>query len=153
MLACLHTYLHTPSLFSLCTLASILFCFIVWDEELIHPSILCSLMMKYKSQGSLAAAMVNELFDVETRLKSNVRGRGKDQLNPKEMEHVKKKCFDLFPSARESDTKQDWDDCIVSIDDKGRELKQKLKKQQVCYLISNQLDPIHCFIRQLWLTA
>ena len=62
--------------------------------------------------------MVNELFDVETRLKSNVRGRGKDQLYPKKMEHVKKKCFDLFPSARESDTKQDWDDYIVSIDDK-----------------------------------
>ena len=32
---------------------------------------------------SLAAALVNELFDNETYLKSNVRGRGKDKLDPK----------------------------------------------------------------------
>ena len=73
--------------------------------------------------------MVNKLFDTETRIKSNVRGRGKDQLDPKIIEYVKNKCFSLFPSVRESDAKKDWDDCIVSIDDKGRELKRKLKKQ------------------------
>ena len=26
--------------------------------------------------------------------------------------------------------KKDWDDCIVGIDDKARDMKQKLKKQQ-----------------------
>ena len=87
-------------------------------------------MMKYKTRRSLAAALVNELFDTETRLKSNVRGRGKDQLDPTKIQYVKKKCFELFPSDKESDVKKDWDDCIVAIDDKARDLKRKLKKQQ-----------------------
>ena len=87
-------------------------------------------MMKYKTRRSLAAAMVNQLFDTETRLKSNVRGRGKDKLDPRKIEYVKRKSFQLFPSARDSDIKKDWDDCIVAMDDKGRELKRQLKKQQ-----------------------
>lgn len=78
----------------------------------------------------MAAALVNELFDDETRLRSNVRGRGKDKLDPKKIEYVKKKCFDMFPSERDGDMKKDWEDCIVCIDDKARELKHKLKKQQ-----------------------
>ena len=78
----------------------------------------------------MAAALVNELVDTATRLKSNVRGRGKDQLDPKIIEYVKKKCFELHPSDKESDMKKDWEDCIVVIDDKGRELKRKLKKQE-----------------------
>ena len=86
-------------------------------------------MMKYKTRRSLAAAMVNELFDNETRLKSNVRGRGKDKLDPKKIDYVKKKCFEMFPSDRDGDVKKDWEDCIVAIDDKGRELKRKLQKQ------------------------
>ena len=86
--------------------------------------------MKYKTRRSLAAALVNELVDTETRVKSNVRGRGKDQLDPKIIEYVKKKCFELHPSDKESDMKKDWEDCIISIDDKGRELKRKLKKQE-----------------------
>lgn len=86
--------------------------------------------MRYKTRRSLAAALVNELVDTETRLKSNVRGRGKDQLDPKIIAYVKNKCFELHPSDRESDMKKDWEDCIVAIDDKGRELKRKLKKQE-----------------------
>ena len=85
--------------------------------------------MKFKTRRSLAAALVNELFDTETRLRSNVRGRGKDKLDPKRIDYVKKKCFEMFPSDRDADEKKDWDDCIVAIDDKGRELKRKLKKQ------------------------
>ena len=96
---------------------------------MIHPSVLCPLMMRYKTRRSLAAAMVNELFDTETHIDSNVRGRGKAKLDPRKIEYVQKKCFSLFPSARDADAKKHWDDCIVSIDDKGRELKRKLKKQ------------------------
>ena len=86
--------------------------------------------MKYKTRRSLAAALVNKLVDTETRIKSNVKGRGKDQLDPTIIEYVKKKCFELHPSDKESDMKKDWEDCIISIDDKGRELKRKLKKQE-----------------------
>ena len=35
----------------------------------------------------------------------------------------------MFCSDRDADAKKNWDDCIVAIDDKGRELKCKLKKQ------------------------
>ena len=86
-------------------------------------------MMKHKSRRSLAAALVNELVDTETRLKSNVRGRGKEQLDPKLIDYVKKKCFELFPSEKESDSKKDWEDCIIAIDEKARDLKRRLKKQ------------------------
>ena len=86
--------------------------------------------MKYKTRRSLASALVNELFDAETRMRSNVRGRGKDQLDPQRILYVKKKCFQVFPSDRDSDMKKDWDDCIVAIDDKARDMKRKLKKQQ-----------------------
>ena len=85
--------------------------------------------MKYKPR-SLASALVNVLFDAETRMRSNVRGRGKDQLDPQRIEYVKKKCFQVYPSERDSDMKKDWDDCIVAIDDKVRDMKRKLKKQQ-----------------------
>ena len=87
-------------------------------------------MIRYKTRRSLAAALVNELVDAETRIRSNVRGRGKDQLDPNTIQYVKKKCFELFPSDRESDVKKDWDDCVVAIDDKGRDLKRRLKRQQ-----------------------
>ena len=63
-------------------------------------------------------------------MRSNVRGRGKDQLDPKRIQYVKKKYFEMFPSDRDSDMKKDWDDCIVAIDDKARDMKRKLKKQQ-----------------------
>ena len=86
--------------------------------------------MRYKTRRSLAAALINELVDTETRIRSNVRGRGKDQLDPNVIHYVKKKCFEVFPSDKDADMKKDWDDCIVSIDDKGRDLKRKLKKQQ-----------------------
>lgn len=86
--------------------------------------------MKYKTRRSLASALVNELFDAEIRMRSNVRGRGKDQLDPQRIEYVKKKCFQVYPSDRDSDMKKDWDDCIVAIDDKARDMKRKLKKQQ-----------------------
>ena len=86
--------------------------------------------MKYKTRRSLAAALVNELFDAETRMRSNVRGRKKDQLDPERIQYVKKKCFQVYPSDKDSDMKKDWDDCIVAIDDKARDMKRKLKKQQ-----------------------
>ena len=77
--------------------------------------------------------MANELFDMETRINSNVRSRGKAKLDPRKIAYVKEKCFSLFPSVSDADAKKDWDECIISIDDKGRELKCKLKKQDESY--------------------
>ena len=88
-----------------------------------HPSRLVPILMRYKTRRSLAAALVNELVDPDVRIRSNVRGRGKDPLDPKIIEYVQKKCFILYPSDKDSDSKKDWEDCIISIDEKGRELK------------------------------
>ena len=85
--------------------------------------------MKYKTRRSLASALVNELFDAETCVRSNVRGRWKDQLDPQRIQYIKK-CFQVYPSERDSEMKKDWDDCIVAIDDKAKDMKRKLKKQQ-----------------------
>ena len=65
---------------------------------------------------SLTAALVNKLVDTETCIRSDVRGRGKDQLNS-----VCKELFEMLPSDRNSAKKKDWDDCIVAIDNKGRD--------------------------------
>ena len=85
-------------------------------------------MMKYRTRRSLAAGLVDELVDTPTRLRSNVRGkREKNQLDKKFIDYVKRKCFELYPSERESDIKKDWDDCVNAIDDKARGLKRRLK--------------------------
>jgi len=85
----------------------------------------------------LAAAMVTELVDITTRINSNVNGRGKDKvtgkeklkLDPKIISYVKRKVFEAHPSEKLINMDKDWHDCVVKIDDQGRELKRKLKKQ------------------------
>ena len=52
------------------------------------------------------AALVNKLVDTKTCLRSNVRGRRKGKLDPKIIECVKK-CFELYPSDKDSDVKKD----------------------------------------------
>ena len=101
------------------------------------PSKLVPMIMRHKTRRSLAAAMVDELVDATTRINSNVNGRGKDKvtgkekqkLDPKIISYVKKKVFEVHPSEKLADEESDWHDCIVKIDDQGRELKRKLKKQ------------------------
>ena len=85
-------------------------------------------MMKCKTRRALAAALVAELVEKETRLRSNVRGQGKDPLDPKIMEFVQQQCFELFPST--GDSEEEWNRCIITIDEKARGLKRQLKKKQ-----------------------
>ncbi|XP_065900478.1 probable serine/threonine-protein kinase kinX isoform X2 [Dysidea avara] len=107
------------------------------EDEPIPPSKLVPMIMRHKTRRSLAAAMVDELVDATTRINSNVNGRGKDKvtgkekqkLDPKIISYVKKKVFEVHPSEKLADEESDWHDCIVKIDDQGRELKRKLKKQ------------------------
>jgi len=54
-------------------------------DESIPQSELVSLFTKSKNRGNFAATLVAHLFDKETRLKSNVRGRGKEKLDPEIM--------------------------------------------------------------------
>lgn len=84
--------------------------------------------MKHKTRRSLAAALTDVLFDPETRQKSNVRGRGKDQLNPTKIEYVKSKCFELHPST--GNMKEEWEKCIISIDERARSIKRQKKNKE-----------------------
>ena len=70
----------------------------------------------------MAAALVTELVDVETTVRSNIRGKAKkDQLDPRIISYVKRKCFELHPSKE--DPKKEWDDCITSIDTQAGHIK------------------------------
>ena len=87
------------------------------------------MLVKYKTRRSLAAALVTELVDVDTRVRSNVRGKSKkDQLDPKIISYVKRKCFEQYPSK--GDFKKEWDDCVISIDNQARDIKRILNSQK-----------------------
>ena len=95
-------------------------------EELLPSSKLVPILMKHKTRKTLAAALVTELVDVETRLCSNVRGKSKkDPLDPRIISYVKRKCFELHPSKE--DPEKEWNDCIKSIDTQARQIKRMLK--------------------------
>lgn len=68
---------------------------------------------------------MQRLFDVSTRMRSNVAGRGKEKLDPEIMEYVKAKTFEYY-ECHPSEVKEEWNKCIVSIDEKSRAVK-KLK--------------------------
>ena len=50
---------------------------------------LVSMYTKSKNRGNLATLLVAYLFDKETRMKSNVCGRGKEKFDPEIMKYVR----------------------------------------------------------------
>ena len=58
------------------------------SDELLTPSQLVPLFTKVKSRRQFAALLVAELIDESTRLKSNVNGVRKEQLDPTIIEYV-----------------------------------------------------------------
>lgn len=52
------------------------------SNELMSHTDIVKFFTKGKTRHQLAALLVAELIDEETRLKSNVRGRGKEKLDP-----------------------------------------------------------------------
>ena len=85
--------------------------------------------MKHKTRRSLAATLVTELVDVETTLQCNVRGKSNiDELDPKIISYVKRKCFELHPSI--GDSEKEWGDCIKSIDKQSRHVNRKPNNQK-----------------------
>ena len=55
---------------------------IVLGNEQLGSRKIISLYTKSKNRGNFAALLNGELFDKETRKTSNVRGRGKEKLDP-----------------------------------------------------------------------
>lgn len=58
------------------------------SEDLIPLSNVVDMFTKAKSRSRFASYLVEKLFDEETRVKSNVRGKGKEQLDPTIMAYV-----------------------------------------------------------------
>lgn len=86
-----------------------------------------SLFRRSKNRWNLAALLSANLFDEETRLKSNVRGRGKEKLDPDIIQYIKTKCFTYHPS--DGNPTAEWEKCIKSIDMKSRGIKKQMKKK------------------------
>ena len=60
-------------------------------------------------------------------LKSNVRGRGKEQLDSSIIQYIKAKCF-LYYKSKGNPT-DEWEKCVQSIDVKSRAIKQQRKRK------------------------
>ena len=60
----------------------------VSDDDLISHSNLVPFFTKAKSRQHFAALLVENLIDEETQVRSNVHGKGKEQLDPTIIEYV-----------------------------------------------------------------
>ena len=96
--------------------------------ELLSSAEITPIYVKSRNRNNFATLLVERLSDVQTRLKSNVAGRGKERLDPEVMGYIKAKVFQFY-ECNVSEIKDEWKKCIKSIDDKSRALK---KKKTVC---------------------
>ena len=99
-----------------------------YAKELLTLPELTPIYVKSRNRRNFAALLVQKLFDVPTRMKSNVAGRGKEKLDPEIMKYVKAKTFEYY-ECHPSEVKEEWAKCVVSIDEKSRALK-KLKSNK-----------------------
>ena len=77
----------------------------------------------------MAVHLVRILFNEDTRIQSNVSGRcGKDMLDPLIIRYIKNVCFQFFPLNGGEKRSDEWNKCIVAIDESNRRLKNKPRK-------------------------
>ena len=95
-----------------------------YTRELLSSAEITPIYVKSRNRNNFAALLVERLFDVPTRLKSNVAGRGKERLDPGIMQYIKAKVFEFY-ECNSSQIKDEWKKCIKSIYDKSRALKRK----------------------------
>ena len=89
--------------------------------------------MKHKSRRSLASGLIQELVDLETWFKSCVNGSNdKLPLNPRIIKFVKHKVFSVhkFTPGKDLDYPTAWQECVTSIDNRGRDLKRRQKERE-----------------------
>lgn len=95
-----------------------------YSKEFLSSSELTPIYVKSRNRRNFAALLVVRLFDIPTRMRSNVAGRGKEKLDPEIMKFVKAKTFEYYECSA-SEVKEEWNKCIVSIDEKSRALKKR----------------------------
>ena len=99
-------------------------------EELLPQEVLVPLFVKSKNRGNFAAILTCNLFDKAILVKSNVRGRRKEMLDPEIIKFVKTKCFHYFPS--EGDQEDEWKECVKSIDNKCKAIRKHQTNNNYC---------------------
>ena len=73
--------------------------------------------------------LVRNIFDEETRKRSNVSGKlGKQRMNPVLMEYIKSLSFQYYPLEAFEKEQVEWSKCVVAIDESNRRLNNKPKK-------------------------
>ena len=83
-----------------------------YTRELLSSSEITPIYVKSKNRNNFAALLVECFFDVPTRSKSNITGRGKERLDSEIMRYIKAKDFEFYEFLASKNGK-----CIKSIDD------------------------------------
>ena len=95
------------------------------------PTYLTNLTRTCCSRKNFATKLVAQLFDIETRKKSNVAGKlGKAKLNIVIMDYIKSLAFQYYPLEANEKEEKAWQACVVVIDSKSRSLKRLPVKQK-----------------------
>lgn len=94
---------------------------------------LVPIVCRHKSRRSLAGGLVQQLVDIQTWIKSNVNGdKKKKALDPDVIAYVEEKCFEYHPlnPRIDKDYKTAWQECVTAIDNKGRDIKRRIKAKE-----------------------
>ena len=94
-----------------------------YKTELLSSAEITPIFTKSCNRNNFAALLVKRLFDVPTRMRSNVSGRGKEKLDADIMAYIKAKVFEYY-ECNPSEIKNIWAKCVTAIDDKSRALKR-----------------------------
>ena len=97
----------------------------MYSKGLLSSSEITPIYVKLTNRRNFAALLIQKLFDIPTRMHSNVAGRGKEKLDSEIIKYVKAKCF-VFYECHPSEVKEEWSKCLISTDERSRTLK-KLK--------------------------
>ena len=80
------------------------------------------------SRRNFSARLVAELFDENTRKRSNISGKlGKLRLNPALMNYAKSMVFQFYPLEHSESEKAEWEKCFIAIDEFNRRLNKQRK--------------------------
>ena len=94
-----------------------------YSRELLSSAEITPIYTKSKNRHNFAALLVKHLFDVHTRMRSNVSGCGKEKLDPDIMVYIKAKVFEHY-ECNPSEVKKEWARCVTAIDEKSRALRK-----------------------------
>ena len=69
---------------------------ITYTRELLTSAEIIPIYIKSRNRHSFAALLVERLFDVETKLRCNVSGRGKEKLDAEIIKYIQAKVFGYY---------------------------------------------------------